>query len=48
MKTQNTQFKDVKLFYPEVYKDDRGFFMESFNSFIPSLAVVSNQNGNIP
>lgn len=34
MKIQKTQFKDVKLFYPKVYEDDRGFFMESFNSFI--------------
>ena len=34
MIVQKTQFNDVKLFYPKVYKDDRGFFMESFNSFI--------------
>ena len=34
MRSQSTQFKDVKLFYPKVYEDDRGFFMESFNSHI--------------
>ena len=27
-------FKDVRLFYPKVYSDDRGFFMESYNSQI--------------
>tara|TARA_R110000744_G_scaffold211037_1_gene330156 strand:+ start:101 stop:646 length:546 start_codon:yes stop_codon:yes gene_type:complete len=34
MRSQSTQFKDVKLFYPKIYEDDRGFFMESFNTHI--------------
>lgn len=29
--TNSTIFKDIKLFTPNVYKDNRGFFMESFN-----------------
>jgi|TARA_R110001592_G_scaffold114664_2_gene314691 dTDP-4-dehydrorhamnose 3,5-epimerase len=31
-KTNN--FKEPRLFYPTVYEDDRGFFMESFNDKI--------------
>ena len=31
-KTNN--FKEPRLFYPTVYEDDRGFFMESFNTYI--------------
>jgi len=34
MKIFETEFKDVLLFEPKIYSDDRGFFMESFNSFI--------------
>lgn len=34
MEVINTKFKDVKLFYPKIYHDDRGFFMESFNNVI--------------
>tara|TARA_R110000796_G_scaffold68919_1_gene157572 strand:+ start:1017 stop:1562 length:546 start_codon:yes stop_codon:yes gene_type:complete len=34
MKILTTKFKDVKLFNPTVYSDDRGFFVESFNQKI--------------
>ena len=34
MKISQTKFEEAKIFTPEVYYDDRGFFMESFNSFI--------------
>ena len=34
MKVLQTKFKDVKIFLPNVYHDDRGFFMESFNDKI--------------
>ena len=32
--TKSTIFKNVKIFDPIVYKDDRGYFMESFNQKI--------------
>ena len=28
---KSKKFQEVKIFYPKIYKDDRGFFMESFN-----------------
>ena len=31
---ETNNFKEPKLFYPTVYEDDRGFFMESFNDKI--------------
>lgn len=31
---QSKKFQEVKIFYPKIYKDDRGFFMESFNHHI--------------
>ena len=34
MKIKKTEFDDVIIFKPNVYKDERGFFMESFNSII--------------
>jgi len=34
MKVLPTKFKDIKLFNPTVYNDDRGFFIESFNQKI--------------
>ena len=29
---KDTQFKEVKILKPDVYKDDRGYFYESFNN----------------
>ena len=34
MKIVETIFEDAKLFYPNVYADDRGFFTESYNQII--------------
>ena len=34
MEILQTEFKDVLIFKPKIYSDDRGFFMESFNSII--------------
>ena len=34
MKIRQTKFEEAKIFTPEVYYDDRGFFMESFNDEI--------------
>jgi len=34
MEILETEFKDVLVFKPKIYSDDRGFFMESFNSSI--------------
>ena len=34
MKISQTKFEEAKIFTPEVYYDDRGFFMESFNDEI--------------
>ena len=34
MKISQTKFEEAKIFTPEVYYDDRGFFMESFNHHI--------------
>ncbi len=34
MKVLSTKFKDIKIFNPTVYRDDRGFFTESFNQKI--------------
>ena len=31
---KSKKFQEVKIFYPKIYKDDRGFFMESFNKYI--------------
>ncbi len=31
---KTTILKESRLFYPKVYEDDRGFFMESFNKYI--------------
>ncbi|MGA3106238.1 MAG: dTDP-4-dehydrorhamnose 3,5-epimerase [Terriglobales bacterium] len=32
MKTMQTSLKDVLLFEPDVFRDERGFFFESYNS----------------
>lgn len=32
MKIKNTNIKDVKLLIPNLYKDERGFFMETFRA----------------
>ena len=34
MEIKTTKFRDVKLFIPKVYNDDRGFFTESYNQKI--------------
>jgi dTDP-4-dehydrorhamnose 3,5-epimerase len=34
MDIAETIFEDVKLFYPKVYADERGFFTESYNHII--------------
>ena len=31
MKIENTNLKEVKLIIPDVYNDERGYFLESFN-----------------
>ena len=31
MKIENTKLKEVKLIIPDVYNDERGHFLESFN-----------------
>tara|TARA_R110000744_G_scaffold130653_2_gene238357 strand:+ start:5460 stop:6008 length:549 start_codon:yes stop_codon:yes gene_type:complete len=41
MKIINSKiFKDVKSFIPKVYKDNRGFFMESFNQQIQNIIGI--------
>lgn len=39
-------FDDVKIFIPNVYRDDRGFFTESFNSFIETELNVKFYQDN--
>lgn len=39
MKIIETKLKDVYLINPKVFEDERGFFMESFNSAIFSKAI---------
>lgn len=34
-------FKEVRLFYPKVYQDNRGFFMESYNKSIEDELKVN-------
>lgn len=37
----DTKFDIVKVFTPKVYYDDRGFFLESFNSIINNVTGVN-------
>ncbi|PEC56403.1 dTDP-4-dehydrorhamnose 3,5-epimerase [Bacillus cereus] len=32
MKIENTLFEEVKIIHPQVFEDNRGFFMESYNA----------------
>ena len=41
MKIFKTKFEDVKLFIPNVYHDDRGFFTESYNQTVQNLLNVN-------
>ncbi len=55
MQVLETNFTDVKLFVPDVYEDDRGFFKETYNAarykaagltddFVQDSVSVSSQN----
>lgn len=39
MKVINTQIDDVKILEPQVFSDDRGFFLESFNQKLFEEAI---------
>lgn len=48
MNIQNTLLSEVKIFVPNVYKDDRGFFCESFNQkFIQEKFVQDNHSSSV-
>ena len=58
--TKSTIFKNIKIFTPVVYEDDRGYFIESFNQKIPlysdnlsmlpswNLMLESRRSGDAP
>jgi dTDP-4-dehydrorhamnose 3,5-epimerase len=46
MQTRTTKFGSVKIFIPDVHVDERGFFMESFNSEIQNELGVDFRQDN--
>lgn len=43
---ENGKIKDIKIFTPKVYLDDRGFFTESYNKFIENALKVKFPQDN--
>jgi dTDP-4-dehydrorhamnose 3,5-epimerase len=38
--THHTQFPNVIIFTPDVYSDERGYFLESYNSYIDNILNI--------
>lgn len=43
MEVQNTSIPDVKIFTPRVFKDDRGYFFESFREDVLKKTGITEQ-----